>query len=269
MPGKQTNRFANVGAVVTAGPFKLKAGDTTSFDFAILGTTDSTAMDALVRNVIDNYLSFYAGPQACPAPVVTAVEIRTAEAAERLNTLPRVQIFYSDAPEHCRDAFLLKQASLIENTALDTLNPGLVDTLRSVANQNFAELWIFKSCDNGATFTADNDCVGDPSIGPTGAPIGVGWRPYRIVKADANGNIPNVFVDDNVIGGRTYLYSFVTRTRGFKVPIREVVSPGDTVMRILTLADTITSALQRSGPTTAKVYVPIARRRARGRRAWP
>ena len=56
-----------------------------------------------------------------------------------------------------------------------TFNHNLADSVEAIAGNNFAELWIFKSCDNGTTFTNDADCAGDPTVGPRGA-LGLGWQ---------------------------------------------------------------------------------------------
>ncbi len=260
MPGKQTNRQGNVGGTVTAGPFKLKAGDTTSFIFAFLGAPDSSSMETVVVKAIDAYNTFFLGAEPPPVPTLGAPgsegalqEVGSTELGD-----PFIQLNFSDAPLNYTDPFLAKFAADIAGTRLDLLNPGLIDSINARSASNFAELQVYKSCDDGATFTADADCVGDPSVDPKGTPIGVGWRAYSVYKPDASGQMSTTFRDANVIGGKTYLYSFVTKSKGFSAPIRDVDVNGDTITRVLTVADSTTSALQRSGPSVAKVYVPIS-----------
>ncbi len=259
MPGRQVNSYSNVGGVMTAGPFALKAGDTTAFVYAFVGGPDSASFEATVASVIDAYMGFYLTPTAPPPPQVVATEVQATEIGA-----PFVQIYYSNAPEKFVDPFLFKFGTELKNStaanlvALRTQNPALADEILARAVNNFSELYIYKSCDNGATFTADADCDSDPAIGPTGKLIGAGFQPYAIITADttANGAIPNSFRDNNVIGGRTYLYSFVTRSRGFRTVINDVSAPNG--VREFVLTDTISGSLQRSGPSTAKVYVPIS-----------
>lgn len=258
MPGKQNNRVGNVGGVITAGPFKLKAGDTTSWIFAVAGGVDSTTIQREVDAAITTYLGFFTVPKPPPVPAVTNVDVMPTEAGA-----PQVTLHYTNAPSVAVDPFLTLVAQQIRNgtdsatVQLRTLNPALADTVLARAQHNFSALWIFKSCDNGTTFTADNTCRPAPSVTPQGTPIGAGWRPYAILPADENGDVPTVFTDANVIGGKTYLYSFVTRSKGLTVPIKVVVN-GDTIATDTTFVDTATSALQRSGPSVAKVYVPIS-----------
>lgn len=278
MPGKQINGGpSNIGGPMTAGPFRLKAGDTTSFVIAFLAARDSGNFEALVNAATDAYLSFYLGPDAPPTPTIAGAFAASAEERDQIAADPFVRLTFTDEPEVFTDPFFDRYALDLKSSQdptfkrLRNINPKLADTVAKIAQNNFAELWIFKSCDNGATFTNDADCAGDPTTGPAGT-LGLGWQPYGIVKADANGNIPNTFVDNNVVPGRTYLYSLVTRSRGLTLAIRDLdptdataACAADTtftackkIERIFTVADTATSTIPTSGPSTAKVYVPIS-----------
>ena len=254
MPGKQVNGYGNVGGVLTAGPFSLRAGDTTSFVWAFVGAPDSSGFELLVRSVISTYKSFYLTPTPPPVPRITSVSVREGETGQ-----PQVGLFYTNDPEVYVDPFLTKVANDLTGSTLDVLNPGLVDSIRARARNNFTELLIFKSCDGGNTFTSDADCVGDPAEDPQGNPIGAGWQAYAVIPA-VNGQIPNSFFDNNVIGGRTFLYSLVTRSRGFSAPVRDIdPATGAVITRTYVAVEPLESALKRDGPSVAKVYVPISR----------
>lgn len=276
MPGKQSNAVGNVGASMTAGPFKLAAGDTTSFVFAFIGAPDSTGFERVLNSVIESYNSFYLTPEAPPSPTVTSVEVAAARTAfASFGARPAVSIVLgNEVLESYQDVFLTNYANNLETStqrdvaALNILNPGLSERIREVAEANLAALYVFKSCDNGATFTADTSCVGAPTVAPSGATIGVGFRPYATI--DIAGGLPATYTDVNVTAGRRYLYSFVAQSRGFSEPIRDVDPTDDSpecaadvsacrqIIRVLTVADSITGALARSGPTTATVYVPVS-----------
>ena len=60
-------------------------------------------------------------------------------------------------------------------------------------------------------------------------------------------------------GGRTYLYSFVPRSRGFRRAIT-IRDPNSSVLRdtVLVIADTLANVIARTGPSTASVYVPVS-----------
>ena len=275
MPGKQINSGpANVGNYFGAGPFPLKAGDTTSFIFAWLTVRDSAGFEAMINAAIDAYLGYYLGPDAPPVPSIVSVEVASAEERDAVNLDPFVRLTFTDEPETFVDPFFARYASDLQTSndpffaRIRKFNPGLATQVQAIANNNFSELWIFKSCDNGATYTNDADCAGDPTTGPRGT-LGLGWQPYAILTADANGNIPNTFLDNSVIPGVTYLYSLVTRSRGLTVAINDVdpatcppplfnAATCAPFQRILTIADTASSTILSSGPSTASVYVPIS-----------
>ncbi len=267
-PGKQVVRYSNVGGAMTAGPFSLAAGDTTSFVWAFVGAPDSASFEALVNSTIDAYLSFYLTPKPPPVPAVVSVEIEATSVSATGE--PLVRLTLGADPQSYTDPFLTKFANDLGASAdpslvrLRTLNPNLQQQILDRAAQNFSTLYIFKSCDGGTTFTGNSNCIGDEARGPDGSPIGVGWQPYVTFAADENGNIPNEFTDANVIGGRTYLYTVVTQSRGFFSTVLDSIdTDGDGTFdalgsRVFTVSDTILSSLQRSGPTTARVYVPIS-----------
>ena len=267
MPGKQVMRYSNVGGVMTAGPFSLAAGDTTSFIWAFVGAPDSASFESLVASVIDSYLSFHLTPKPPPVPPIVSIELEPSTVS---NGEPFVRLTWADDPEDYTDPFLTKFADDLAASAdpglvrLRTLNPDLEQAIRDRAAQNFYSLYVFKSCDGGTSFTNDADCIGDETLNQSGSPIGAGWQPYATFRADEDGSIPNELTDANVIGGRTYLYTLVTQSHGFSATVLDSVDTNnDQVLdaissRVFTVADTILSSLQRSGPTTARVYVPIS-----------
>lgn len=260
MPGttRYTVRSSNVGGLMDAGPIKLKAGDTTEFIYAFVGAPDSASFERLVDAATDAYMSFFLVPKPPPVPKVTFTAVTPAD-----STNPVVRIGFSLEAATYTDPFIATYARNVRSSpdprfrTKRNLNPTLADSLDARANNggNLAEIQIYKSCDNGNTFTADADCAGDPLVNQSGSAIGTGWRPYAVLRPSASGIVP-VFTDNNVIGGRTYLYSFVTKSKGFRAVIRDSVG-GQIVATELALVDTAISPLARSGPTTAKVYVPL------------
>lgn len=289
LPGKQLNGRSQVGGQLNAGPFKLRAGDTTSFVYAFVGSVDSLGLENGVRAAIDNYLSFYLSPTAPDAPRIVSVLTRSARASDSLGGFdPLVRLNFSNEPESFRDPFLEQFARQLGDPNnpdpsvqdLDSLNPSLADSILSralpagtrfqtlrtdddpadsaTASGNFADLLIFKSCDNGSTFTATADCQSAPTRDVRGQSIGLGFQAYAILRPDASGAFPKTFADLNVTGGRTYLYTAVPRSRGFQAAVRVTNSDGAVVDTILTIADTVSGSLATTGPSTARVYVPIS-----------
>lgn len=278
MPGKQTaSGPGNVGGVMTAGPFPLKAGDTTSFIISWYAARDSAGFEALTNAITDSYLSFFLGPDAPPAPRIAAVQVASAEERDSLALQPFVRLIFTDEPETFVDPFFARYYLDLKSSQdpffkrMRNINPTLADTVLKISQNNFAELYIFRSCNNGLTFSSRTDCVTDRTIGPNGT-IGLGYRPYAILRADINGNIPNTFTDNAVLPGISYLYSLVPRSRGLTIAIQDLdptdnsaACAADTtfaackkIQRIFTVADTASASIATSGPSVARVYVPVS-----------
>ena len=255
-------RNSNVGGVAGVGPIHLKAGDTTMFVFAFVGAPDSASFEKLVNSTTDVYNSFFLVPKPAPAPTVAVIAPVAAT-----DSAPVARFTFTTAAVSYNDLFLANYANNLANNPrsdfaiLNKLNPTLAAQVaaRAANGGNLLEIQIYKSCDLGRTFTADATCNNAPLVGQNGAPIGTGFRPYAVLTPDANGRINNVFTDANVIGGKTYLYSLVTKTKGFTTTVIDSLPgvPGH-FSRLLTIVDTTYSPLARNGPTTARVYVPIS-----------
>ena len=254
MPGRQLNYYGNDAAMMTAGPFKLGIGDTTSFVFAFVGAPDSASFEGYVDNAIDAYTNFFRIPQPPPPCRVASTAVEAASTGD-----PRTRLFFTCPAQDYIDPYLQSFAASLragapdDRRVLNTLNPWLADSVEARAADNLDQILVFKSCDNGQTWTDDADCVGDPII-PTS---GLGWLPYTVLTRDAvTGRLPNTFSDPNVIGGRTYLYSFVAVSRGYSAAVRDSAG-GTEVTRVLEVAPSVSGSIERSGTTTARVYVPI------------
>ncbi|HKG93178.1 MAG TPA: hypothetical protein VKA84_14835 [Gemmatimonadaceae bacterium] len=273
LPGGAVNGGGQYALPVTAGPIHLGAGDTTGFFFAVTFSQDSAGILTNVQNATDAYLSFFLGPQPVPAPRITSTEVNAGETGD-----PYVRLYFDATSTSFVDPFLLKFAQDVKNStapafvALRTLNPTLSADIEARARDNLQEILLFKSCDNGTTFTAnDGDCIGNPATALTGAAFSPpAWVPYAVLARQANGTFQSTVRDNNVVPGRTYLYSLATRSRGFQQAIQDI-DPADPlcatspppatckkIFRVLKLADTTFSSVPRaSGPSSAIVYVPV------------
>jgi hypothetical protein len=262
MPGGWLNRRGNIGGVQSLGPFSLAAGDTTSFVYAHLAEPDSVQFWSTVNAVIDLYQNFYLAPEA-PPPVRVASTTVVAGSNQFGTANPNVAIAFTDDPARWVDPFLTKVADDIEGAALGTplqvlrdANPGLVATVRARASDNLERIEIYKSCDGGASFTADNDCAGDPATRVEGGADVFGWQTYSIQDVSPTGTIPTSFTDANVDGGRTYTYVFVAKSRGAKFLLNTAAGPDSVVF-----APEIRNPLSRStsDPNVVAVYVPASK----------
>ena len=263
MPGGWLNRRGNIGGLQSFGPFSLRAGDTTSIVYAMVGDGDSVQIWSQIRAVLDLYLNFYLVPD--PPPPVQIASTQVTPGTNAFGTAPpRVRLYFSDDPEQWVDPYLAKFADDVDAAApgstlgtLAALNPTLPADLRARAADNLEQLEIYKSCDRGLTFTAGAGCEGDPTADVAGAPPGLGWQAYAVYGVDEGaGNVPNAFTDDAVQDGRTYLYVIVGKTRGLTLP---VLTPGGPVT--MEFAPSIRNVLSRSPlePNVASVYVPVSK----------
>lgn len=290
-PGGYRNAaWGNILNSITSGPFKLKANDTTQFLFAFTYAADTIEMRTRMDAMLTSYLTNYAGPAPIALPPIVAGVTYTVAAAELVDSTgagdanasigARVVIRYPQL--NPTDAFFLNAINKIRQDSIANvgntrrvlrLNPGLLDKLTARARDNVSAVYIFKSCDGGNTYTTSSGVVSNigtsnagscPSAPTRNIDAGVQafqWRPIATTTY-TNGNPTAATFTDNVMGGRTYLYSLVTRSRGFS-DFRIVDStaagfiPTDVQNAFNITLDTISSALASSGPTTITVYAPI------------
>jgi hypothetical protein len=279
LPSGHVNRYGNV-QMFGIGPFPLKAGESTKITLAIMGAQDSLGIEELQRNVIDLYLNFFLSPQP-PATAASTVQLPAALGGGVHVNEPQaivatdvehgglneaaVTLFLSDAAENWIDPFLIdyynKLTTAPEGTELARLhamNPWLAGTVLAAAQDNAEAMYIYKSCTGGTTWTANSNCIGDPATDEFGAPVGNGWRPAIVLRADASGNFPNSVRDPNVRGGVTYLYSVSLLSRGLTVQVVDSVG-GVVVGREIEIAPQLLSPIASavSDPNVARVYVPM------------
>ena len=288
LPNGYLNAYANVGSTINVGPIKFAAGDTTGFVFAVMGSccgpNDADSVVSLTRlnAAIDHYLGFYLGPEALPRDTIVSVDV-VGGAAEQ----SQVTLRFTQTAETAEDPFLLNAAAQTaapppgsSGDILLRLNPWLADSLRAYGLQfatddttgltaigNFEELYIFKSCDRGTTFTTTANC--QPARATGGLFADLGWLPYATLTRDANGDVTNEFTDLNVLAGLTYTYVIVAATRGVNFQVisgsavttvgGQEVCAADCVVEEIEFAPQLFNSLATSGPNVATVYVPASR----------
>lgn len=281
--GGYRNNYRNILNTVTAGPFALRAGDTTQFLWAFSFADDTAQVRRNIEGAVNGYLTNYEGPAPILFPNTEVGKSYTVESAELLDSLfagaaetsigsriiIRMPQISAVDPFMTRLIGRIRQDSIAGNPRIRTvlrLNPGLLGRLEARARDNLAEVYVFKSCNNGATFTTTggnaNSCIAAPVASVDAAPSPFPWRPWQRVRY-TNGVPDAANVNESVQAGRTYMYSFVTRTRGFRD--FQVVDSGATgfvssnVEAALGIPrDTINSPLAISGPTVINVYAPIS-----------
>ncbi len=281
--GGYRNSFGNILNTVSAGPFALAANDTTQFLFAFSFAPDSIGIRQAVDGAINSYMTNYEGPQPFTFPAVEAGKTYSLTSAELLDSTTfgsassslgaQIQIRYPQI--NPVDNFMVR---LVNKVRADSaagnadvrrvlrLNPGLLQRLSDRANDNLASVYVFKSCDGGTSFTTTTGnsatCVRAPSASVDGAPSAFAWLPVATV--DYTNGVPATGTrTETVMAGRSYTYSFVTRSRGFsdfKI-VDSTEAQGYVVTDVqATLGfplDTINSGLATSGPSALQIYAPI------------
>ncbi|HEX7090335.1 MAG TPA: hypothetical protein VF192_09365 [Longimicrobiales bacterium] len=258
-----------------AGPFPLKAGDSVGFTVAFLAAVDSAQFAALLENTYQFYRDFYLGPDV-PAPVTIRA---TAQGGIRDLGQPRVRIFLDDAASQWVDEYTARLADKIEQgTTGDTrlerlyaLNPWLVDSIRAYNHGNVSRILVYKSCDGGATFTADDTpqsgrCRAAPLEDDLGNTVSPGWQAYDQIVRNSSGDFPTVYEDPYVLPGQSYLYAFVAESPGIRFTVWDSVDVDedgvfdgvDRTVYEVTPPTRNTLATNPSLPNVESVYVPIS-----------
>ncbi|HWV58145.1 MAG TPA: hypothetical protein VNZ57_11900, partial [Longimicrobiales bacterium] len=276
--------FLNMGGVFPhfgVGPVSLASGDTTSFVIAFVWEADSAALEAQIDNVIDFYMNFHFGPEQAPPPQLFAVgnADRPSSVATSVGSVREasVTLMWDDMGGY-RDPFIedvvqrLAEAppgTLLGNMRL--LNPWLLDSLTARITNNLTAVHLFKSCDDGVTFTADGTCFPNrvPAGDQTSKWRNIGWLPYATLDPSV-GRVQDLTVQPGI----HLLYSLVTETQGAKfhvltgTTIQEVPAgsghyvcvSADCRVEEFEFAPPIMSALKNTpGGSAVRVYVPLSR----------
>ncbi|MBI4409812.1 MAG: hypothetical protein HY561_08905, partial [Gemmatimonadetes bacterium] len=260
---------------VGAGPFPLEAGDTTSFVFAYWSAPDSISSELLINKIIDFYLEFYLGPSAPTPPKIVATSILggAREAGET-----EVTLYFDDAAINWVDPFFESFAQKLEKAVapdplarVRTLNPWLPAAIRARAEDNVEAVYVFKSCNLGATWTASTACTRDEARDFEGKNSGPGWRAYAKLASTTR-----TFTDRSVTAGQRYLYSLVVKSKGAEFLIADSIdSDGNGSLdrlgaRNFPVAPSLLNTLSAStgAPNVAAVYIP-ASITGGGKRAQP
>ncbi|MGD8867132.1 MAG: hypothetical protein PVI01_05870 [Gemmatimonadales bacterium] len=261
------------------GPFPLAAGDTAPFVVAAFAAPDSIRFMSLLDNMYSFYVNdFYLGPSVPLPPSIVSVSVK---GGSRGFGEDSVTLLLGNEAASWRDPYALKVVEDIraaepgtEYGRLKELNPTLVDDLEALVNSNHVDrVYLFKSCNNGDTWTATgagDRCPADYATDESGKVIGTGWEAYATLEPDDRGRYPSTFVDLQVTGGRSYLYSLVAETDGIDMMVDDSVDIDgdgayDRVDRVLLSSVVTVLPPSRSGlltgrdePSVASVYVPVS-----------
>ena len=271
----------NILNTMSAGPFKLKANDTTQFLFAFAWAPDSLEARRNVEREIAQYMNNFDAVTPFAFPAVSASQtyvVQPAAVALAGSTkdppvngaritlrLPRID---------ASDPYALRQIARIraDSTAGDAttlrllrMNAGLLAKLEARAKDNLNDIAIYKSCDDGTTFTTTtgvvSGCTPSPLTAVTSASI-IPWLPLADVRYTL-GVPASATVVDEVPAGHQYLYSFVTRSRGFAdFKIVDSSTTGffvnDVTLAFGLPSDSVRSSLLSNPTSIAKIYAPIS-----------
>jgi len=282
--GGYNAEWGNIGNTVSAGPFALKSGDTTQFLWAFSWTADSLSMRQNIEGIVASYLGNYDGPEPFAFPTVRAGVTYSVSSASLIDSTQGssaasttgAQITLRFPQINPVDPYFVRFINKIRTDSINgdattrrilRLNQGLLAKLTTRANDNLASVLLFKSCDNGQNFTQTTGNSATCTAAPTrSVDVGVNAFPWRPITTTlyTGGVAATATYTETVQPGRSYLYSYVTRSRGFAdIRIVDTTASGGYAVTDLTAAlrvptDTISSALSTSGPTVVNVYMPIS-----------
>ena len=255
-----------------AGPFPLKAGDTTGMVVAIVTAPDSTQFEAILKDAYDFYLDFYLGPGVPRSP---SIRFATADSGVAGLNETGVTLYFDYAAVNQPDPSIANTARKLRNATpgsaeakLVAMNPWLPDSIERRAPRVVDTVFIFKSCNGGITFTATATkgvCPADRALDNAGRPVGVGWQAYSTLTRSASGNFPATFVDRQVTGGQKYLYVAVAKRPALTFTVRDSGRIGsDTTTRLITRvytalpAASATLSTNRTAANVEEIYVPVS-----------
>ena len=142
-------------------------------------------------------------------------------------------------------------------------NPSLCTIVTGTAIGVVDTIYVFKSCDNGLTWTNTSAfaCTPAPARGVEGVIPGFPWQAYGIMTRGSNGRFPTQFTDGGVTGGLTYTYVFAAKSYPAIFPTLRSDGSGGVVADSLVVRPAVSNGLSTntSNPNVAVVYVPASR----------
>lgn len=247
------NAYNNTGQIQGVGPIRLAAGDTTGFMLGFATSSNSKdEVEQMVDRIINTYLSFFLTPKAAPPPQIRAVTVNVGA----VPTDRSIELFLSLDPLQWTDPFLASQADNFGTGDAAELNPDLEGALRERSEDNIFAIHIFKSCDNGGSYTTSASCAGAPATG--GKFAALGWLPAFTFEVD-KGAVPTRIVDTDVTPGRTYNYVAVAETRGAQFVVLSQDPSGRITGENVEFAPSLFNALSNNTdqPNVIRVRLPM------------
>ena len=301
-PGGFPNRVHNA-IHIGFGPFKLAAGDTVEWVMAHTIDPDSISVERTINNIIATYQSFWLSAEPPQMPnILSAVATggnRQFDTFVRLY-LDESSNTQTD-PFLLAQADQIREATDSATIVLRVQNPTLINDIKANAlplgtpladtvPNSFAAnalcgsgnydpanctivtgeaggvvdtLYVFKSCDNGLTFTDDSglNCEPAPARGVDGSQPGFPWQAYATIARASNGLFPTQFTDGGITGGLTYTYVIVAKSRSGIFPVLRPTAGGGVVRDSIVIRPPVANGLSTntSNRNVAVVYVPASR----------
>lgn len=143
-----------------------------------------------------------------------------------------------------------------------SFNAALCNIVTGTAIGVVDTLFLFKSCDNGLSFTNTSAfaCTPAPARGVDGAVPGFPWQAYAVLSRGSNGLFPTQITDGGITGGLTYTY--VLAAKSYPAIFKVVRPQGSSMVTdSLVIRPAVANGLSTntSNPNVAVVYVPASR----------
>lgn len=304
LPGGFPNRVHNA-IHIGFGPFKLAAGDTAEWVMAHTLDPDSISVERTVANIIATYQTFWlsAEPPAMPNVLSAAVSGGNRQFDTFIRMYLGDEINNQVDPFLLAQADQLRDATDPASIALRVQNPTLINDIRAVALPRGTALvdtvpltvadsasctaatfspascsiqtataigvvdtiYVFKSCDNGISFTNTSAfaCTPAPARNVDGSqPGGFAWQAYAVLSRNAQtGLFPTQYTDGGITGGLTYTYVFAAKSYPGVFRILRPLAGGGVMQDSLVIRPAVANGLSTntSNRNVAVVYVPASR----------
>jgi hypothetical protein len=300
-PGGFPNRVHNA-IHIGFGPISLAAGDTAEWVTAHTIDPDSISVERTINNIIATYQSFWLSAEPPQMPnILSAVatggnrqfdtfvrlylgeEINTQSDPFLLAQADLIREATDSATIHLRitnptlindiRARALPVGTPLTDTVPKTLadsaacsastfDPGRCTILTDEAVGVVDTIYIFKSCDNGLTFTNTSAlaCTPAPARGVDGSQPGFPWQAYGTITRNTAGLFPTQVTDGGITGGLTYTYVLSAKSRSGIFPVLRPQG-GGVVRDSIVIRPAVANGLSTntSNRNVAVVYVPASR----------
>lgn len=191
-----------------------------------------------------------------PISVALKVANPTLVNSIRQRGLPRGTVVRDTVPKDT-------SAASVAACAPGNYDPNLCTIVTATAIGVVDTIYVFKSCDNGLTFTNTSalQCTPAPARAVDQSQPGFPWQAYATLTRAANGRFPTQYTDGGITGGLTYTYVFAAKSYSAVIPILRPLAGGGFANDSFVVRPAVANGLSTntSNQNVAVIYIPASR----------